>query len=269
MDALQAAIETLIDHFEHAGPARAWSNVRLYVAAIEDHARQRGIAPPPIALRKQTTKEGHRVVKVDFYDPYVPHLNLSSMMAWHDGDGGPTSLTARMRDDLLSALRAWRNFLKAEPAKADRPRPMRQPLRDVEAKLLAMQAQGRPYKPYTDMAAEIGCSKSTVSNAFKRNSKLRAWRNETKEPTAPRAVSIRPEEGTADTPDPAKQVELADVPVDAIIAELLDGATPAERSTINAKTPEEQRKLAEAYCEKGKEYWRKDRDGETILGRKP
>jgi hypothetical protein len=158
--------------------------------------------------------------------------------------------------------------------------------RDAQGKLLAMREKGEPYTTVKDLAARVGCRKTTLHKAIASSPTLKGWqaRHVSKSPS-PRAQSLNQvvtDNAPVNVADPA-EIAAENEQLDNVFARLIQEATSEERAEWNGLDTEARRDLARTVLEQEKEqavqesgpertapeYRRRKLRGNRLLGRKP
>ena len=151
---------------------------------------------------------------------------------------------------------------------------------EVRGKLLAELEAGTKPRSMDAWAEHLGCSKSTVQKAISKTPKLRANLRalQDTQPRTPRAQSLNDmvmETAEADGQNPADAAaERIDADeqkrLDAMLARLMDKATPEERACLNAKTRNELNELCRlALAQEGERRQARREEKTGIRNRKP
>lgn len=117
----------------------------------------------------------------------------------------------------------------------------------LREELLGMRQRGEPYTSTQKLADLWGCAKSTVSQAINGSPALQQWAGTTQRGHQARpAATITPAmaESIA-APVPRREASLSSEQEQAVLARLLDQATPEQRAEIHAMTDEGRTALAE------------------------
>ncbi|HYW80447.1 MAG TPA: helix-turn-helix domain-containing protein [Thermoguttaceae bacterium] len=134
---------------------------------------------------------------------------------------------------------------------------------EVAKRLETLQTQGQAFTSQRKLAADLGCSPSTINRAIKETPSLDLWANPERCST-PRAISLNPvvtdNVSQRCEHDPSEIVEDADV--DRAMRYLLEEAKPEERAKINAMSQDKRRELAMLVANDPDKYNR-------VLSRKP
>jgi hypothetical protein len=155
---------------------------------------------------------------------------------------------------------------------------------EVQGKLLVMRENGEPYTTLDDLAARVGCGRTTLHKAITKSAKLTGW--QARHPRAsPKAQSLNPvvmDNAQIKVDDPA-EIAAENERLDNEFARLIQDATPEERAKWNGYDTEKKREFARTRLEQEEDraveesgpqrtdpaYNNPKRRGNRLLGRKP
>lgn len=123
--------------------------------------------------------------------------------------------------------------------------------------LLEKRGRDEPYTSMRKLAEELGCSDQTIRKAIQSSRALQAWRAQSKKTKSPPKtfdlkdlLTVNAPKTTEATPDDLVPDDLvSDDKVNAIMAQLIDGAMPDERAELNALDDDGRRRMAVLYLE--------------------
>jgi hypothetical protein len=122
--------------------------------------------------------------------------------------------------------------------------------RTVQNQLLGKRERREPYTSYRKLAKELKCSDSTIRKAIDESELLRGWQARSAgSKAAPKAtdLSVVVRDNKPQKAEPAPDDVLPDDEVDALMARLIEQASPSEQGKLRAMNQTQRRAMAAAY----------------------
>lgn len=120
----------------------------------------------------------------------------------------------------------------------------------IQARLLAKRDRREPYTSCRALSKELKCSDATIRKAIGQSETLKGWKARSRGPkAAPKAtdLSAAVRDNTRQTTEPAPDDVLPDDDVDAVMARLINHASPEDRAKLNALDDASRRELVATY----------------------